>query len=82
LLEHAVAGYRLEARRVVIRRGAVAHRTLVARADRLQEHELISSLLQRRAGLADLALEVGSGRTGRVRHLDRPVAEDLFNRLR
>jgi putative membrane protein len=82
LLEHAVAGYRLDGRRVVIRRGAVARRTLVVRADRLQEHELIASLPQRRAGLADVALEVGSGRAGRVRHLERRVAADLFERLR
>jgi putative membrane protein len=82
LLGHSVAGWRLEGGRVMVRHGALARRTLVARADRLQEHELSASLPQRRAGLADFGLAVGSGRTGRVRHLERPVAAALVERLR
>jgi uncharacterized membrane protein YdbT with pleckstrin-like domain len=55
---------------------------LLARVDRLQEHELSVSPFQRRAGLASFELAVGSGRTGRVAHLDRAVAGSLFERLR
>jgi uncharacterized membrane protein YdbT with pleckstrin-like domain len=65
-----------------MRHGAVARRTLIARSDRLQEHELRASLPQSRAELADVAVAVGSGRTGTVRHLERSVAGGLFERLR
>ncbi len=82
LLRHRSAGWRLDEKRVLMRQGAVARRTLIARADRLQEHGVSTSLLQRRGELADLALAVGSGRRGRVRHLDRSVAASLFERLR
>jgi uncharacterized membrane protein YdbT with pleckstrin-like domain len=60
----------------------VARRTLLARVDRLQEHGLRASPLQRRASLADFEAAVGSGRTGRVRHLEAGVAGELFERLR
>lgn len=82
LLRHRAAGWRLDGRRVVVRQGALARRTLIARSDRLQEHGLRASLLQSRAELADVAVAVGSGRTGRVRHLESRVAGRLFERLR
>ncbi len=82
LLRHRAAGWRLDDGRVVVRHGALARRTLIARSDRLQEHDLSASILQRRAELADIAVAVGSGRTGSVRHLERRVAGALFERLR
>jgi putative membrane protein len=82
LLRHRSAGWRLDGRRVVVRQGALARRTLIARSDRLQEHGLSASVLQSRAELADVAVAVGSGRTGRVRHLESDVAGQLFERLR
>jgi putative membrane protein len=82
LLRWRAAGWRLDGARIVIRQRLLARRTLVARADRLQEHGLSVSPLQRRGRLASLQVAVGSGRRGRVRHLDRTVAGELFERLR
>ena len=82
LLRHRSAGWRDDGRRLVIRGRVVARRTLLARVDRLQEHALRASPLQRRASLADFQASVGSGRTGRVRHLEAGVAGALFERQR
>jgi putative membrane protein len=82
LLRHRSAGWREDGSRLVVRRRVLARRTLVARVDRLQEHGLSASPLQRRAGLADFEAAVGSGRTGRVRHVDVGEAGALFARLR
>jgi putative membrane protein len=82
LLRHASAGWRDDGRRLVVRGRVIARRTLLARIDRLQEHGLSASPLQRRALLVDFEASVGSGRTGRVRHLEAGVAGALFERLR
>ena len=82
LLRCRAAGWRLDGWRIVVRQRLLARRTLVARIDRLQEHDLSVSPLQRRAHLGSFRLAVGSGRVGRVRHLDRAVAGALFERLR
>ena len=82
LLRYRSAGWRDDGRRLVVRSRVLARRTLLARVDRLQEHGLRASPLQRRAALADFEAAVGSGRTGRVRHLERGVADALFERLR
>jgi putative membrane protein len=82
LLRWRAAGWRLDGARIVIRRRLLARRTLLARIDRLQEHGLSVSPFQRRARLASFEMAVGSGRTGRVHHLDRAVAGSLFERLR
>jgi putative membrane protein len=82
LLRWRAAGWRLDGARIVIRQRLFARRTLLARVDRLQEHELSVSPFQRRARLASFELAVGSGRTGRLSHLDRAVAGSLFERLR
>jgi putative membrane protein len=82
LLRHRSAGWRDDGRRLAVRRRLVARRTLLARVDRLQEHGLRASPLQRRSSLADFEAAVGSGRTGRVRHLEAGVAGALFERLR
>jgi putative membrane protein len=82
MLRCRAAGWRLDSPRIVLRQRVIARRTLIARVDRLQEHELSVSPLQRRGGLATFELAVGSGRTGRMRHLDRTVAGWLFERLR
>jgi putative membrane protein len=82
LLRHRSAGWRDDGRRLVVRSRTLARRTLLARVDRLQEHGVRASPLQRRAALADFEAAVGSGRTGRVRHLEASVAGALFERLR
>jgi putative membrane protein len=82
LLRHRSAGWRDDGRRLVVRGRVLARRTLLARVDRLQEHGLRASPLQRRAALADFEASVGSGRTGRVRHLEASAAGALFERLR
>lgn len=82
LLRHRSAGWRLAAGRLAVRRRLLARRTLVARADRLQEHSLRASPLQRRARLATFGVGVGSGKRGRVAHLESGVAAALFERLR
>jgi putative membrane protein len=82
LLRHRAAGWRDDGRHLVIRTRVLARRTLIARVDRLQEHGTSASLLQRRARLADFQAAVGSGRTGRVRHLEAVAALSLFERLR
>ena len=82
LSRHRSAGWRDDGRRLVVRRRVLARRTLVARVDRLQEHGLRASPVQRRAALADFEAAVGSGRKGRVRHLEARVAGALFERLR
>jgi putative membrane protein len=82
LFRHRAAGWRDDGRRLVVRGRVLARRTLLARVDRLQEHGLRASPLQRRAALADFEAAVGSGRTGRVRHLEAGVAGALFERLR
>jgi putative membrane protein len=82
VLRWRAAGWRLDGSRIVIRRRLLARRTLLARIDRLQEHGLSVSPFQRRAQLASFQVAVGSGRTGRIRHLDRDVAGSLFERLR
>ncbi|MGH2846645.1 MAG: PH domain-containing protein, partial [Thermoleophilaceae bacterium] len=82
LLRHRSAGWRADGGLLVVRGRVLARRTLLARIDRLQEHGLRASPLQRRAALADFEAAVGSGRAGRVRHLEAPVARGLFERLR
>ena len=82
LLRYRAAGWRDDGRHLVIRTRVLARRTLIARVDRLQEHGTSASLLQRRARLADFQAAVGSGRTGRVRHLEADAARSLFERLR
>jgi putative membrane protein len=82
LLRYRSAGWGDDGRRLVVRGRVFARRTLLARVDRLQEHGLRASPLQRRAALADFEASVGSGRTGRVRHLEARVAGALFERLR
>jgi putative membrane protein len=81
-LSYPAAGWSDDGRHLVIRRRVIARRTLVARVDRLQEHSTTASLLQRRADLADFHAAVGSGRTGRVDHLEAADAQRLFERLR
>jgi putative membrane protein len=82
LLRYRAAGWSDDGRHLVIRTRVLARRTLIARVDRLQEHGTSATLLQRGARLADFQAAVGSGRTGRVRHLEVDAARSLFERLR
>ena len=60
----------------------LAWSTLLAPAVRLQEHAIAQTPLQRRAGLADVEVAVGKAGGASVRHLEQPVAADLWERLR
>jgi putative membrane protein len=82
LLRWRAAGWSEDGRLLVVRSRTLARRTLIARVDRIQEHGLSFTVLQRRAGLADFQAAVGSGRTGRVRHVDAADVRSLFERLR
>ncbi|MFP5363632.1 MAG: PH domain-containing protein [Thermoleophilia bacterium] len=76
------AGVRLAGDVVVVREVRIARRTLLARRHRLQEHALVRTALQARASLADLRVTVGSGGSGRARHLDAATARAAFSALR
>ena len=76
------AGWRLRDGRLAMRSRFLARTTLLTPAARLQEHAIAQNPFQRRAGLADLAVAVGKGGHARVRHLDAPVAAELWERLR
>lgn len=82
LRAYRAAAIRLAGDVVVVREARLARRTLLARRHRLQEHGLARTPLQRRAGLADLSVTVGSGGGGRARHLDATTAEAAFASLR
>jgi putative membrane protein len=80
--DYRAAGVRIAGEIVVVRETRVARRTLLARRQRLQEHELARTPLQERARLADLSITVGSGGSGRARHLEAATAEAAFAALR
>ena len=81
-LTFKAAGWRLQDGRLAMRSRVLARTTLLAPAARLQQHATAQNPFQRRAGLADLAVAVGKGGRARVRHLEAPVAADLWERLR
>ena len=81
-LDYRAAGWRLRDGRLAMSSRGLAWSTLLTPAARLQEHAIAQSPLQRRAGLADLEIEVGKSGSARVRHLDAPVAAELWERLR
>ena len=76
------AGWRIRDGRVAVRSLWLARVTVLAPAARLQQHGVRQTVLQRRAGLADLELRVGASTRGRVRHLDAAVAARAFDALR
>jgi uncharacterized membrane protein YdbT with pleckstrin-like domain len=67
---------------VVVREARLARRTLLAQRHRLQRHALARTLLQQRAGLADISVTVGSGGGGAARQLDSAAADAAFAALR
>jgi putative membrane protein len=81
-LDYRAAGWRLRDGRLAMSSRRLAWSTLLAPAARLQQHAIAQNPLQRRAGLADLAVAVGKGGHAQVRHLDEPVAAELWERLR
>jgi putative membrane protein len=77
------AGWRLARDgRLALRTRALAQTTVLAPRARLQEHAVRQNPLQRRAGLADLAVAVGAGTRARVRHLEAGTAWGLWSALR
>jgi putative membrane protein len=82
LRDYRGAGIRLAGNVVAVREVRIARRTLLARRHRLQEHALVRTRLQARAALADLRVTVGSGGSGRARHLESAAADAAFTALR
>jgi putative membrane protein len=82
VLRHADAGWALRDDRVIVRTRRLGRSTLVARRARLQQHFVSRSPLQRRAGLAGLAIAVGSGAVGTIDHLEASTADGLLSALR
>ncbi len=77
------AGLHLGPERVVLRtRRGTTRVTLLTRRHRLQETSVRRTVLQRRAGLATFGLALGSGRRGRVRHLEAGSADTALAALR
>jgi putative membrane protein len=81
-LDYRAAGWRLRDGRLAMSSRRLAWSTLLAPAARLQQHALAQNPLQRRAELADVAVAVGKGGYAQVRHLEQPVAAELWERLR
>jgi putative membrane protein len=81
-LDYRAAGWRLRDGRLAMSSRTLAWSTLLAPAARLQEHAIAQTPLQRRAGLADVEVAVGKAGGASVRHLEQPVAADLWERLR
>lgn len=82
LSRYRSAGYRIDADRLLLRRGSLTRRTLIARPDHLQDHCISQNVFQSRAQLANLSITVASGTDSTVAHLDSTAATTLFNRLR
>ena len=82
IARHRNAGWRLHDDRILLRRGSLTRRTLLARPNHLHDHSLSQNPFQRRAQLADLSITVASGTASTVPHLDSTQAATLFNRLR
>ena len=79
---YRAAGWRLRDGRLAVRSQRLARTTILAPSDRLQQHGLRQSVLQRRGELADVDVRVGAGTRGLVRHLDARTAAKLFDALR
>jgi putative membrane protein len=79
---HRAAGVQLEAGRVVLRRRGIARTTVLARRHRLQAQHLSVSPFQRRADLATLGIELGSGTSVAVQHVDGGHGRRAFEALR
>jgi putative membrane protein len=82
LARYRSAGWRLDGDRILLRRGSLTRRTLVALPTHLQDHAVSQNDLQRRAKLANLSITVASGAGSTVAHLDSRQATGLFDRLR
>jgi putative membrane protein len=82
LARYRSAGWRLDGDLLLLRRGSLTRRTVVARPTRLQDHSVSQNGLQRRARLANLSITVASGTNSTVAHLEASVASTLFQRFR
>ncbi|MDP9134319.1 MAG: PH domain-containing protein, partial [Actinomycetota bacterium] len=82
LSRYRSAGYRIDTDRLLLRRGSLTRRTLVARPNHLQDHCISQNVFQSRAQLANLSITVASGTDSTVAHLESTDAATLFNRLR
>jgi putative membrane protein len=82
LARYRSAGSHLDTTRLLLRRGSITRRTLIARPTRLQDHSFAQTTFQREAELADIAITVASGTTSKVAHLEATDATTLFNHLR
>ena len=72
------AGWRLRDGRLALRSRRLARTTVLAPAAGREHQDLVQTALQRRAGLADVAVSFGKGTVARIRHLDDGVARGLW----
>ncbi len=82
LARYRSAGSQLDSSRLLLRRGSITRRTLIARPTRLQDHSYAQTTFQHQANLADISITVASGTTSKVAHLEATDATTLFNHLR
>ncbi|HYI79398.1 MAG TPA: PH domain-containing protein [Thermoleophilaceae bacterium] len=82
LARYRSAGSQLDSSRLLLRRGSITRRTLIARRTRLQDHSFAQSTFQNQADLADISITVASGTSSKVAHLEATDATTLFERLR
>jgi putative membrane protein len=81
VLRFRAAGWRLAGGRLAIRSLRIARSTVLAPALNRESHAIAQTVLQRRAGLADLEVEFGKQTGAAVRSLEAATAADLFARL-
>ena len=81
-LRWRAAGWRLADGRLAVSSRRLARRTVLAPAAGRESHALAQTVLQHRAGLADLEVAFGKRTTARVRHLDATVAARAWESLR
>ncbi len=81
VLRFRAAGWRLEGGRLAIRSLRIARSTVLAPAVNRESHAFAQTVLQRRAGLADLEVEFGKQTGAAVRSVEAATAADLFAQL-
>jgi putative membrane protein len=75
------AGWRFEGGRLAVRSLVFARTTVLAPAINRESHAISQTLLQRRARLANLAVEFGRSTNASIRHVEAAVASDTWERI-
>jgi putative membrane protein len=81
VLRFRSAGWRLEGGRLAVRSLLFARTTVLAPAAYRESHDISQTPLQRRARLADLAVEFGKSTTASIRHIELAAAAEAWSRI-